>query len=145
LFEAATPQLNSSVRFQKKGEVLVKKFALFLALLFIGIGSASAADKSPNGVYRPTLATRATSYLKKFPLNKVAVDEIVQYVGTPDKSLSVAGSDYLTYNIEPRSGSGVIEYTYIVKDGVVVNVTYLNSGNFFGVTQRESAVKLQTP
>ncbi|KRE84834.1 hypothetical protein ASG75_13210 [Rhodanobacter sp. Soil772] len=75
----------------------------------------------------------------------MAVDEIVQYVGTPDKSLSVAGSDYLTYNIEPKSGSGVIEYTYIVKDGVVVNVTYLNSGNFFGVTQRESAIKLQTP
>ncbi|MGN6280785.1 hypothetical protein, partial [Frateuria sp.] len=76
---------------------------------------------------------------------KVAVDEIVQYVGTPDKSMNIAGSDYLTYDIEPKSGSGVIEYTYIVKDGVVVNVTYLNSGNFFGVTQRESAVKLQTP
>jgi hypothetical protein len=123
----------------------MKKFVLFLALIFVGIGSARAADKSPNGVYRPTLSTSARSYLKKFPLNKVAVDEIVQYVGTPDKSLSVAGSDYLTFNIEPKSGSGVIEYTYIVKGGVVVNVTYLNSGNFFGVTQRESAIKLQTP
>ena len=123
----------------------MKKFVLFLALIFIGVGGANAAEKSPNGVYRPTLATHATSYLKTFPLNKVAVDEIVQYVGTPDKSLSVSGSDYFTYNIEPKSGSGVIEYTYIVKDGVVVNVTYLNSGNFFGVTQRESAVKLQTP
>ncbi|MGN2248028.1 hypothetical protein ACFWZ3_15190 [Frateuria sp. GZRR35] len=123
----------------------MKKLVLIFALVFLGIGSASAADKSPNGVYRPTLATRAKSYLKKFPLNKVAVDEIVQYVGTPDKSMNIAGSDYLTYDIEPKSGSGVIEYTYIVKDGVVVNVTYLNSGNFFGVTQRESAVKLQTP
>jgi hypothetical protein len=123
----------------------MKKAVLLFALIFVGIGSASAADKSPNGVYRPTLATRAKSYLKKFPLNKVAVDEIVQYVGTPDKSMNIAGQDYLTYNIEPKSGSGVIEYTYIVKDGVVVNVTYLNSGNFFGVTQRESAVKLQTP
>lgn len=123
----------------------MNKFVLFLALFFIGIGVASTSDKSPNGVYRPTLGTHATSYLKKFPLNKVAVDEVVQYVGTPDKSLSVAGSDYLTYNIEPKSGSGVIEYTYIVKDGVVVNVTYLNSGNFFGVTQRETAIKLQTP
>jgi len=123
----------------------MKKFVLLLALVFVGAGSASAADKSPTGVYRPTLATSAKSYLKKFPLNKVAVDEIVQYVGTPDKSMNIAGSDYLTYNIEPKSGSGVIEYTYIVKDGVVVNVTYLNSGNFFGVTQRESAVKLQSP
>jgi hypothetical protein len=123
----------------------MKKAVLLFALIFVGIGSASAADKSPNGVYRPTLATRAKSYLKKFPLNKVAVDEIVQYVGTPDKSMNIAGQDYLTYNIEPKSGSGVIEYTYIVKDGVEVNVTYLNTGNFFGVTQRESAVKLQTP
>lgn len=123
----------------------MKKLVLLLALIFIGAGSASAADKSPNGVYRPTLATSAKSYLKKFPLNKVAVDEIVQYVGTPDKSMNIADSDYLTYNIEPKSGSGVIEYTYIVKDGIVVNVTYLNSGNFFGVTQRESAIKLQTP
>ena len=123
----------------------MKKFVLFLALVFIGVGSASAADKSSNGVYRPTLSTHATAYLKKFPLNKVAVDEIVQYVGTPDKSLTIAGSDYLTYNIEPKNGNGVIEYTYIVKDGVAVNVSYLNSGNFFGVTQRESAVKLQTP
>ena len=126
----------------------MKKFALLLTLLFMGVAnvtSVNAADKSPNGVYRPTLATRATSYLKKFPLNKVAVEEIIQYVGTPDKSLSVAGSDYLTFNIEPKSGSGVIEYTFVVKNGVVVNVTYLNSGNFFGVTQRESAIELQTP
>ncbi|WP_158886648.1 hypothetical protein [Rhodanobacter sp. L36] len=123
----------------------MKKFALFLALAFIGVGGASASDKSSNGIYRPTLSTHATAYLKKFPLNKVAVDEVIQYVGTPDKSLSITGSEYLTYDIEPKHGNGVIEYTYIVKDGVVVNVTYLNSGNFFGVTQRESAVKLQTP
>mgnify|MGYP001077444849 CR=1 FL=1 len=117
---------------------------IFLALIFVAVGSASAADRSPNGVYRPTLSTSARSYLKKFPLNKVAVDEIVQNVGTPDKSLSIAGSDYLTFNIEPKSGNGVIEYTYVIKDGVVVNVTYLNSGNFFGVTQKESALELQT-
>ncbi len=123
----------------------MKKLALLLTLLFMGVTSVSASDKSPNGVYRPTLSTSARSYLKKFPLNKVAVDEILQYVGTPDKSLSAASSDYLTFNIEPKNGNGVIEYTFVIKDGVVVNVTYLNSGNFFGVTQRESAIKLQTP
>jgi hypothetical protein len=123
----------------------MKKIALFLVLIFIGVYDVNAADASPNGAYRPTLSTNPRSYLKKFPLNKVATDEIVQYVGTPDKSLSVAGSDYLTFNIESKSGSGVIEYTYVIKDGVVVEVTYLNSGNFFGVTQRESAIKLQAP
>lgn len=121
----------------------MKRFIFLLGLALMCVGMAYAGDTSPNGVYRPTLSTSARSYLKKFPLNRVSPDEIVQYVGTPDKTANVAGSDYLTYNIEPKSGSGVIEYTFIVKDGVVVNVTYLNSGNFFGVTQRESAIQLQ--
>lgn len=122
----------------------MKRLVLLLGLLCLGLGVAYAGNTSPNRVYRPTLATSARSYLKKFPLNRVTPDEIVQYVGTPDKTANVAGSDYLTYNIEPKKGNGVIEYTFIVKGGVVVNVTYLNSGNFFGVTQRESAVQLQS-
>ncbi|MEW9571537.1 hypothetical protein ABQJ54_07225 [Rhodanobacter sp. Si-c] len=121
----------------------MKRLVLLLGFFCLGLGMAHAGDASPNGVYRPTLATNARSYLKKFPLNRVSPDEIVQYVGTPDKTASIAGSDYLTYNIEPKKGNGIIEYTFIVKGGVVVNVTYLNSGNFFGVTQRESAVQLQ--
>ena len=51
----------------------------------------------------------------------------------------------MTINIAPKTGNGIIEYTFEIKDGVVVNVTYLNSGNFFGVTQRESAKDLQLP
>jgi len=121
----------------------MKKFILMFGLALICAGMAHASDTSPNGVYRPTLATSAKSYLKKFPLNRVTPDEIVQYVGAPDKTANIAGSDYLTYNIEPKKGSGIIEYTFVVKGGVVVNVTYLNSGNFFGVTQRESALQLQ--
>jgi hypothetical protein len=121
----------------------MKRIVLLLGLIVMGVGVAHSRNTSPNGVYRPTLATSARSYLKKFPLNRVTPDEIVQYVGTPDKTMNIASSDYLTYNIEPKNGNGVIEYTFIVKGGVVVNVTYLNSGNFFGVTQRESAIQLQ--
>lgn len=122
----------------------MRRLIFLLGFAVMCVGTARAGDTSPNGVYRPTLATNARSYLKKFPLNRVTPDEIVQYVGTPDKTTSIAGSDYLTYNIEPKDGNGVIEYTFIVKNGIVVNVTYINSGNFFGVTQRESAVQLQT-
>jgi len=121
----------------------MKRLVLLLGLLLLGAGISHADDTSPNGVYRPTLATSARSYLKKFSLNRVTPDEVVQYVGAPDKTSNIAGSDYLTYNIEPKKGNGVIEYTFVVKGGVVVNVTYLNSGNFFGVTQSESAVQLQ--
>lgn len=136
--------MSSSISaINKQGNVCMKRLVLFVALVLIAVSSANAEDTSPNGVYRPTLATHARSYLKSFPLNRVTADEIVQYVGAPDKSTTIGGSDYLTYNIEPKKGNGVIEYTFVIKGRVVVNVTYLNSGNFFGVTQRESAIKLQ--
>jgi len=120
----------------------MKKFFYAVVLAVLPI-IAIAADKSPNGVYRPSLSTNARSYLRDFPLNKVPADEIVQYVGAPDKSYSLSGKDYITYDIEPKGGKGIIEYTFVVKDGLVVEVTYLNSGNFFGVTQRESAIALR--
>ncbi len=105
-----------------------------------------AGKKSDNGVFRPTLSTNAKKYLRAFPLNRIAAAEILQYIGTPDKTMSLGGSDFVTYDIASRQhASGVIEYTFEMKDGVVVNVTYLNSGNFFGVTQRESARELQSP
>ncbi|WP_152984574.1 hypothetical protein [Stenotrophomonas terrae] len=116
---------------------------LLLALLMLTSGWVQAKDKSENGVFRPTLSTNPKSYLREFPLAKVGGGEVIQYVGTPDKTFSLGGSDFITYNIATRSNSGIIEYTFEVKDGVVVNVTYLNSGNFFGVTQRESAKELQ--
>jgi len=97
-----------------------------------------ASDKSPNGVFRPSLSTIAKSYLRNFPLAKVPAEEVVQYAGALDKSYSLGDKDYVTYDIEPKGGKGTIEYTFVVKDGVVVGVTYLNSGNFFGITQRES-------
>lgn len=119
---------------------------ILLLLLVAGMAtSVVAKDKSANGVFRPTLSTNPKSYLKKFPLNLATIDEIIQYVGTPDKTLSVGGSDFITYNIAPKTANGIIEYTFEVKDGVVVNVNYLNSGNFFGITQRESAKQLQSP
>jgi hypothetical protein len=59
------------------------------------------------------------------------------------RTYSLGGKDYVTYDIEPKGGKGKIEYTLILKDGVVVDVTYLNSGNFFGVTQHEAATELQ--
>lgn len=106
--------------------------------------SASSSGKGPDGVYRPSLSTNAKSYLRDFQLGKVPVEEVLHYVGAPDKSYSLGGKDYVTYEIEPKGGRGTIEYTFVIKGGFVVEVTYLNSGNFFGVTQRESAVALQS-
>lgn len=120
------------------------RFVVGCILLLVVSTSASAKDKSEHGVYRPTLSTSPKSYLKNFALKVATTNEVIEYVGAPDKTLSVGDSDFLTYNIDPDD-TGVIEYTFEIKEGVVVNVTYLNSGNFFGVTQRESAEKLQSP
>jgi hypothetical protein len=93
---------------------------------------------------RPTLSNNPRSYLKKVPLDgSITVDDVLSSVGTPDKTFDRGGQEYLTYNISPKS-DGVIEYTYIIKDSKLVEVTYVNSGNFFGVTQRESANALQS-
>ena len=121
-----------------------KLLTLLLLAIVLAATNSVAGDKSEHGVYRPTLSTMPKSYLKKFRLDVATMDEVVQYVGVPDKTMRLGGSEFLTYNIGPNKG-GVIEYTFEVKDGVVVNVTYLNSGNFFGVTQRESARQLQSP
>ncbi len=121
--------------------------ATFLAIAGLFLSpDLLAGKKSENGVFRPTLSTNAKKYLREFPLNRIAADEILQYIGTPDKTMSLGGSDFVTYDISSKQhANGVIEYTFEIKDGVVVNVTYLNSGNFFGVTQRESARELQSP
>ena len=117
---------------------------LLLVLVSLFAGNLQAKDKSEHGVFRPTTSNNPKKYLRDFQLGKATQDEVIQYVGTPDKSFSSGGSDFLTYDIASKQhASGVIEYTFEIKEGVVVNVTYLNSGNFFGVTQRESAKKLQ--
>lgn len=124
---------------RKQGQVI-------LAVLLLAVSAAViAGDKSEHGVYRPTLMTNPRAYLKKFALDEATTSEVIQYLGTPDKTMSLSGSDFLTYSIAPKTATGIIEYTFEIKEGKVVNVTYLNSGNFFGVTQRESAKALQTP
>ena len=117
--------------------------ALLLILSILVTGDLLAKDKSANGVYRPTLMTNPKKYLREFQLNKATQEEVIQYMGTPDKTYALSGSDFLTYSIATKTGSGIVEYTFEIKEGVVVNVTYLNSGNFFNVTQRESAKQLQ--
>lgn len=129
---------------ERRGMAMKKIAAALLLILSILVtGDLLAKDKSANGVYRPTLMTNPKKYLREFQLNKATQEEVIQYMGTPDKTYALSGSDFLTYSIATKTGSGIVEYTFEIKDGVVVNVTYLNSGNFFNVTQRESAKQLQ--
>jgi len=107
------------------------------ALLVSSIALAADID-------RPGLSDNPRSYLKEFPLGTVSVEDVIEKIGTPDKSVTVADTTYLTYDIQGNNNhGGRIEYTYIVKDGVVTNVKYLNAGNFFGMEQKEDAKQLQ--
>jgi len=116
---------------------------LKIALAFTIPLAACVNPSSSSGVYRPTLATPPKSYLTNFPLNRATETEVLQFVGNPDKVNDSAGTKYLTIRIQTPQATGIIEYTYQIQKGVVTDVTYLNSGNFFGVTQRESAKALQ--
>ena len=68
----------------------------------------------------------------------------LEFVGVPDRSTVIGETTFVTYGLQGlnRHG-GRIEYTYIVKGGVVVNVKYINAGNLFGYTQKEDAILLQ--
>jgi hypothetical protein len=113
---------------------------IVLCLLFL-TGVSLAGDYS---LKRPTLSNNPRTYLKNIPLDgSISVDDVLSSIGTPDKTFERAGQEYLTYNISPKA-NGVIEYTYVIKDGKLIEATYVNSGNFFGVTQRESAKALQS-
>ena len=107
-------------------------------LLVMGVGWAG-----DYALKRPTVANNPRSYLKKVPLDgSISADDVLSSIGVPDKTLERGGQEYMTYNISPQA-TGVIEYTFVFSEGALVEVTYLNSGNFFGVTQRESAKTLQ--
>lgn len=115
----------------------MKNHLIILALSTVIVGCANPTG--PSGVYRPTLSTIPKSYVSSFPVNRATEQEVIQYVGNPDKMTESNGTKYATINIAPAGSNGVIEYTYEIQKGVVTKVTYLNSGNFFGVTQREAS------
>ena len=111
-----------------------------IALFIVGCATGRVSE---NGIYRPSLSTYPRPYLKSFPLDKISEAELIEYVGMPDKTYSSGSAKYFTIDIGSKNSNGKIEYTYIISSGVVHNVTYVNAGNFFGVTQNESARLLQ--
>jgi len=118
----------------------MKILSVLLSSCFLAI---SCAPQSSNGVSRPSISTNPRSYLRSFPLSKISEDEIIQYVGAPTRTLEAGGKRYLTYDVATSHNPGVLEYTYIVQNGLVQDVTYTNAGNFFGAIQKESAQSLQ--
>lgn len=85
---------------------------------------------SPAGGLRPTLLTSPTSYLASFPLEKITETELINKIGPPDDIIEIGGTRALVYRM--GRDFGVRSYTYLISDGVVVDVLYNDGGSYNG-------------
>lgn len=86
---------------------------------------------SPQGVYRPSLLTTRHTYVKEFPINRATKQEVIDFVGVPDRTYKNDDIEQLVYVIQ-SSASEKIEYTYYIKDNIVIDVKVLNQTVLFG-------------
>jgi hypothetical protein len=114
-----------------------KIFAIAVAALIL---ISCAAATSPSGVYRPSLMTTRHSYVENFPCGTATKQEVLTYVGTPDSTHKDDGIEYLTYTIRDDQ-HGKIQYTYFIKDGVVVDVRVMNHWTFGNEVYQHSMMK----
>ena len=103
-----------------------KIFAIAVAVLLL---MSCAGAKSPSGVYRPSTMTQRNSYVKNFPCGTATKQEVLTYVGTPGSSYKDDDVEYLTYTVKDDQ-YGKIQYTYFIKDGVVVDLRCTNHWTF---------------
>lgn len=88
-----------------------------ILLAILTLVACATVPTSQNGVYRPDIYTKPWAYVKSFPINKATKQDILSYVGIPDKTYSENGIEYLSYKLTER-----IEYTYFIKEGIVFDV-----------------------
>jgi len=106
----------------------MKRLLLIIYLLFY---LAGCTPHSVNGVYRPSAGTFRHTYIKEFPVNKATKQEVLDFVGTPDKTHIYDGIEYLTF-ITENDPTWHVEYSYLVKDGIVVDVKVISQTPIFG-------------
>lgn len=107
------------------------KFALIAALLLASVLAACTA--APGA--RPNKFNYPITYLENYKLGQTE-DEAVATLGSPDNSIEVAGKRRLVYY--PWNHTK-ISYSYVVENGIIVDVIYNESGSLNG----QSAKKLQ--
>lgn len=109
----------------------MKRLLLILCLLTVAVMSACAtAPRSATGVYRPSIGTARHIYIAEFPVNKATKQEVVSFIGVPDKSYTSDGIEYLTYTIQDEP-TWKLDYTYYIKDGMVVDVKVVSQTPLF--------------
>lgn len=90
---------------------------LAITILLLSFIACASAPRSASGVYRPDIYTQPGSYAASFPVNKASKQEVISFVGVPDKTYKDGDIEYLSYRLHER-----IEYTYYIKDGIVIDV-----------------------
>jgi hypothetical protein len=113
---------------------------IVIALTFI---LAGCAPMSVHGVYRPQLITDRSQYVRDFPVNKATKQEVLDFVGAPDKTYKDGDLEYLTYSVVPQGtslwpgASSKFEYTYVIRNNIVVDVIFINDAGIFGIERHQ--------
>jgi hypothetical protein len=112
---------------------------IVIALTFILAGCVTTM--SVHGVYRPQFTTDRSLYVRDFPVNKATKQEVIDFVGAPDKTYKDGDLEYLTYSVVPQ---GVItrskfEYTYVIRNNIVVDVIFINDAGIFGIERHQNS------
>jgi len=118
---------------------------LLLALLaVVCLAGCATAPRSVNGVYRPgTFAGLGYSYVAEFPVKQATKQEVLDFVGPPDKSYISDGVEYLYYTISADS-FGSREYIYYIKDNVVFDVKFINKNPYATTIYQSTQVQKAT-
>ena len=104
---------------------------LLVLLAVVCMAGCATAPMSQNGVYRPTIGTSRHAYIAEFPVSRATKQEVVDFVGVPDTSYISEGIEYLTYSIQ-NEPTWKLDYTYYIKDGMVIDVKVISSTPLFG-------------
>lgn len=103
---------------------------LTFLLLAIAIIGCASAPRSVTGVYRPSeFAGLAYTYIAEFPVNKATKQEVLGFVGPPDKSYTSDGIEYLTYIIV-ENPNHKLQYIYYIKNDIVFDIKTINQNPF---------------
>jgi hypothetical protein len=104
----------------------LRKIALVILLALL-----SACTAAPGA--RPNKFNYPITYLQNYKLGQTE-DEAVSLLGSPDNSIDVAGKRRLVYY---PWNHNKISYSYVVDNGIIVDVIYNESGSLNGQTAKK--------
>lgn len=104
----------------------MRKIGIVFALALLLTACAGA------GGLKPSIFSTPPSYLSSFPLNTVTESEMILKAGPPSRTTEINGNKALVYQM--GEGFGERTWTYIIENGVIIDVVYNDHGSANGST-----------